>query len=60
LQANRRGAAALKSAKLSRETSYRPEAQDAATWCWRAGHDQARACTTLDLVDQWFTGAAVA
>ena len=58
LAANQKGAAALKSATASREAAYHPEARDAATWCWRSGAVE-RACSTLDLVEEWFSGAAL-
>jgi hypothetical protein len=51
-----RGAGVLKSATPSRETSYCPEAEDAASWRWRAGQQSGR--STLDLVNDWF-GAVV-
>ena len=57
LPANKRGPAALKVATQSREASYHPEANDAASWCWRAAHDEGRAPSTLDLVREWFDGA---
>jgi hypothetical protein len=60
LSATRRGSEALKTATASRETSYHPEADDAASWGWRAGPEKGRACTTLDLVREWFDESAVA
>ena len=62
LQANRRGVEALKSAKMSRETSYHPEAADAASWRWRTGKETAAGAgtSTLDLVAAWFNATAIA
>jgi hypothetical protein len=48
-----RGVFALKSATASRETSYRPEAANAESWCWRAADPAGRASTTRDLVGEW-------
>jgi hypothetical protein len=57
IPANQRGVAALKSGTLSREASYRPEATDAASWCWRDGKEKGGACTTQELLGEWFDEA---
>ena len=56
LPPNKRGPDALKTAKSSREASYRPEATDAASWCWRTATEEGRAPSTVDLVGEWFDG----
>jgi hypothetical protein len=56
LAPNKRGPGALKTATNSREASYRPEANDAASWCWRAGTGGEHAPSTVDLVGEWFDG----
>jgi hypothetical protein len=51
---SRRGTSVLASATQARETTYRVEATDAATWCWRSMQLNGRACSTSDLVGEWF------
>ena len=48
-----RGPRALKTATSSREASYRAEAADAASWCWRDGAPEGCARSTRDLVGAW-------
>jgi hypothetical protein len=53
-----RGASALKSGRLSRETAYRPEADGPMNWAWRAGNETNALRSTVDLVGEWFDVAA--
>jgi hypothetical protein len=58
LAAGARGASALKSGTLSRETAYHPEADGPTNWGWRSGPEDGDFRSTLQLVGDWFDMAA--
>jgi len=55
-----RGVAALKSAKVVRQHSYRVEGGDPAHWRWRVDEPNGRAYSTANLLAEWLGGAGIA
>jgi hypothetical protein len=55
-----KGMKALSSATAIRERVYHAESTGPDNWCWRGDEPHGRACSTANLVAEWFAAASIA
>ena len=58
IDAHMRGVAALKFGSVILERVYRPESTGPDDWRWRTDEANGRACSTANLVAEWYSGAS--